>query len=114
MPGAYHWFDMLYRPAQTYNGTYEYNAKSTEIAGNHVRSFLEARFNVLIYRKIRWAVSHDLICAPSVRKWPFLAAQVIHPSVRFGHIDETTRLLNQCHLYAGSCNYPFNELMPTV
>jgi hypothetical protein len=75
MPGAYHWFDMLYRPAQTYDGTYEYNAKSTETAVNHVRSFLEASFNVLIYRKIRRAVSNDLICAPSVRNWPFPVAR---------------------------------------
>jgi dienelactone hydrolase len=41
MPGAYHWFDMLHRPAQTFGGTYEYNAKATEATVNHVRSFLE-------------------------------------------------------------------------
>ena len=44
MPGAYHWFDMLHPPAQTYGGTYEYNAKATEAAANHVRSFLESNF----------------------------------------------------------------------
>ena len=41
MPGAYHWFDMLHRPAQTFGGTYEYNAKATEATVNQVRSFLE-------------------------------------------------------------------------
>ena len=44
MPGAYHWFDMLHRPAQTFGGTYEYNAKATEATVNHVRSFLEDIF----------------------------------------------------------------------
>jgi dienelactone hydrolase len=44
MPGAYHWFDMLDRPAQTFGGTYEYNAKATEATVNHVRSFLEDNF----------------------------------------------------------------------
>jgi dienelactone hydrolase len=52
MPGAYHWFDMPRRPSQlddmtysqTYDMTYEYNAKATEAAANHVRSFLEANF----------------------------------------------------------------------
>jgi dienelactone hydrolase len=44
IPGAYHWFDMLHPPAQTFGGTYEYNVKATEAAVNHVRSFLEANF----------------------------------------------------------------------
>ncbi len=52
IPGAYHWFDLPHRPAitydmnysQTYDMTYEYNAKATEAAVNHVRSFLEANF----------------------------------------------------------------------
>ena len=44
MPGAYHWFDMPRRPSITFDGTYEYNAKATEAAVNHVRSFLEANF----------------------------------------------------------------------
>lgn len=41
MPGAYHWFDLPHRPAQTYDMNYEYNARATEAAANHVRSFLE-------------------------------------------------------------------------
>ena len=52
IPGVYHWFDMPRRPSQlddltysqTYDLTYEYNAKATEAAVNHVRSFLEANF----------------------------------------------------------------------
>ena len=44
MPGAYHWFDMLHPPAQTFGATYEYNAKATEATVNHVRSFLEGIF----------------------------------------------------------------------
>ncbi len=44
MPGAYHWFDMLHRPAQTFDATYEHNAKATEATVNHVRSFLEGNF----------------------------------------------------------------------
>jgi dienelactone hydrolase len=52
IPGAYHWFDMPHRPAITYDMnysqswdmTYEYNAKATETAVNYVRSFLEANF----------------------------------------------------------------------
>jgi dienelactone hydrolase len=52
MPGAYHWFDLPHRPdltsdmtfSQTFDMTYEYNAKATEAAVNHVRSFLEANF----------------------------------------------------------------------
>jgi dienelactone hydrolase len=44
MPGAYHWFDTLHRPAQTFGGTYEYSAKATEATINHVRSFLEGIF----------------------------------------------------------------------
>ncbi len=52
MPGAYRWFDLPHRPAissdmkffQTYDKTYEYNAKATEAAVNHVRLFLEANF----------------------------------------------------------------------
>jgi dienelactone hydrolase len=52
MPGAYHWFDMPRRLSQlddmtysqTYDMTYEYNAKATEAAANHVRSFLETNF----------------------------------------------------------------------
>jgi dienelactone hydrolase len=52
IPGAYHWFDLPHRPAITYDMnysqswdmTYEYNAKATEAAVNHVRSFLEANF----------------------------------------------------------------------
>jgi len=44
MPGAYHWFDMPHRPAQTFGGTYKYNAKATEATINHVRSFLEGIF----------------------------------------------------------------------
>ena len=44
IPGAYHWFDLSHRPAETYGATYEYNAKATEAAANHVRSFLEANF----------------------------------------------------------------------
>ena len=52
IPGAYHWFDMPRRPSQlddmtysqTFDLTYEYNAKATEAAVNHVRSFLEANF----------------------------------------------------------------------
>lgn len=50
--GAYHWFDMPRRPVQlddatysrNYDTTWEYNAKATEAAANHVRSFLEANF----------------------------------------------------------------------
>ena len=44
MPGAYHWFDMLHPPVQTFDATYEYNAKATEATVNHVRSFLEGIF----------------------------------------------------------------------
>jgi dienelactone hydrolase len=52
MPDAYHWFDLPHRPdltsymhlSQTYDMTYKYNAKATEAAVNHVRSFLEANF----------------------------------------------------------------------
>ena len=44
MPGAYHWFDMPHRPAQTFGGTYEYNAKATEATVKHVRSYLEDLF----------------------------------------------------------------------
>jgi len=52
IPDAYHWFDMPRRPfqlddvfySQTYDTTWEYNAKATEAAVNHVRSFLEANF----------------------------------------------------------------------
>lgn len=52
IPGAYHWFDMPRRPSQlddmtysqSWDMTYEYNAKATEAAVNHVRSFLEANF----------------------------------------------------------------------
>ena len=44
VPDAYHWFDLPHRPAQTFGGTYEYNANATETAVNHVRSFLEAKF----------------------------------------------------------------------
>ena len=44
MPGAYHWFDMRHRPAQTFEATYEYNAKATEATVNQVRSFLEGIF----------------------------------------------------------------------
>jgi len=52
MPGAYHWFDLPHRPdltsymtfSQTFDMTYEYNAKATEAAVNHVSSFLEANF----------------------------------------------------------------------
>jgi dienelactone hydrolase len=52
IPGAYHWFDMPRRPSQlddmtytqTFDMTYEYNAKATEAAANHVRSFLEVNF----------------------------------------------------------------------
>ena len=44
MPGAYHWFDMPHRPAKTFGGTYEYNAKATEATVNHVRSYLEELF----------------------------------------------------------------------
>lgn len=44
MPGAYHWFDLPHRPAQTYDMNYEYNAKATEAAIGHIRSFLDANF----------------------------------------------------------------------
>ena len=52
VPGAYHWFDLPRRPSQldlqgsqTYGAiTYEYNAKATEAAVDHVRSFLEDKF----------------------------------------------------------------------
>ena len=44
IPGAYHWFDLPHQPATIYDVTYEYNAKATEAAVNHVRSFLEANF----------------------------------------------------------------------
>jgi dienelactone hydrolase len=52
IPGAYHWFDLPHRPAQlddrtysqAYDMTYEYNSKATEVAADHVRSFLEANF----------------------------------------------------------------------
>jgi dienelactone hydrolase len=52
MPGAYHWFDMPRRPSQlddktysqSWDMTYEYNARATETAVNQVRSFLEANF----------------------------------------------------------------------
>jgi dienelactone hydrolase len=44
MPGAYHWFDMHHRPAQTFGASYEYNAKATEATVSHVQSFLEANF----------------------------------------------------------------------
>ena len=52
MPDAYHWFDMPRRPvqlddpaySQNFDTTWEYNAKATEDAANHVRSFLETHF----------------------------------------------------------------------
>jgi dienelactone hydrolase len=44
MPGAYHWFDMHHRPAQTFGASYEYNAKATEATVSHVQSCLEANF----------------------------------------------------------------------
>ena len=52
IPGAYQWFDLPHRPAQledlsytqAYDHTYEYNAKATDAAANHVRAFLEAYF----------------------------------------------------------------------
>ena len=44
IPGAYHWFDLPHLPDTIYDVTYEYNAKATEAAVNHVRLFLGANF----------------------------------------------------------------------
>ena len=44
IPGAFHWFDLPHKPAQSYGMSYEYNAKATEAAIEHVRSFLEANY----------------------------------------------------------------------
>ena len=52
IPGAYQWFDLPHRPTQLEDSsyteasdhTYEYNAKATEAAAIHVRTFLEAHF----------------------------------------------------------------------
>ena len=44
IPGAFHWFDLPHRPAQSYDMSYEYNTRATETAIEHVRSFLDASF----------------------------------------------------------------------